>query len=82
MSTPPRPCRELLGNDINLWTFPFKEHETVLCIALQMEVTVNPMLFAIVMYQRWLDLVFLPFVKAPPIQPKLKLVPKPTPYEG
>jgi len=42
----------------------------------------NPMMFPIVMYQRWLEMVFLPFVKAPTKQPTLKLVPKPTPYEG
>jgi len=42
----------------------------------------NPMMIPFVMYQRWLDLVFFPYVKAPPTQPVLRLVPKPTPYEG
>lgn len=41
-----------------------------------------PILISFVMYQRWLQMVFLPFAKAPTKQPTLKLVPKPAPYEG
>lgn len=40
----------------------------------------NPMMIPFLMYQRWLDMVFQPIVKAP--KEPLKLVPKPTPYEG
>ncbi|WP_257730378.1 hypothetical protein [Rhodoplanes sp. Z2-YC6860] len=42
----------------------------------------NPMMIPFVIYRRWLELIFQP-INAPvkDVTP-LKLVPKPTPYEG
>ena len=41
----------------------------------------NPMMFPFVIYQRWLQVIFS-CVKTPEKEATVKLVPKPTPYEG